>query len=83
MNHEVKQCNISGWINNRVRIFSSCQKDIAEAKVEAPAPPAQPEPVTDKKLKDSTLIYARDIFLWYNQIPSGSIHKLILIQMQL
>jgi len=52
-------------------IFISCQKT-----VDAPAPPVTP-PVTppvvsvDDIVKDSALFYAREIYLWYNQIPAS------------
>lgn len=50
----------------------SCKKDVTETTVAVtPTPtPVQPQPLSDAKLKDSSLIYARDLYLWYNQIPS-------------
>jgi hypothetical protein len=45
-------------------LLGSCKKDKGGSST--PPPPA---PVIDK-VKDSTLLYSRDIYLWYNQIPS-------------
>ncbi len=54
-------------------IFTACQK-----VHDAPATPPTTQPPTttpvasaDDKLKDSVLIYTRDIYLWYNQIPAS------------
>jgi carboxyl-terminal processing protease len=50
-------------------IFSACKKEIAEQPV--PAITTTPvTSVTGDKLKDSALLYARDLYLWYNQIPT-------------
>jgi C-terminal processing protease CtpA/Prc len=53
-----------------VIIFTACKK---EKDIQAPPPP--PPPVTPTVTladlhKDTALLYARDIFLWYNQIPT-------------
>ncbi len=42
----------------------SCKKNSVESN------PAQP-PVTVDKIKDSAVLYSRDIYLWYSQIPSS------------
>src|SRR5215831_8852885 len=39
-------------------LFTACKKDKG-----TPPPPKDP-------IKDSVLLYAKDIYLWYNQIPS-------------
>lgn len=50
----------------------SCQKNVSEPQASATSTttPVQSQPLSDAKLKDSSLIYARDLYLWYNQIPS-------------
>src|SRR6266480_6805437 len=45
-------------------LLASCKKD----KGGSGTTPT-PTPVRDK-IKDSSILYARDIYLWYNQIPS-------------
>ncbi len=50
-------------------IFSSCQKNIQDAPVVV-ATLKDTVPAATDKIKDSALLYARDIYLWYNQIPS-------------
>lgn len=53
-------------------LVTSCKKEIATEKpAETPPPVVQPEPLSDAKLKDSALIYTRDLYLWYKQIPSA------------
>ena len=44
-------------------LFSSCKKDSGGGS--NPPPPAR------DKVKDSVLLYAKDIYLWYTQIPSS------------
>ncbi len=51
-------------------IFSSCQKNIQDAPAVVTTPKDTVPAATDK-LKDSALLYARDIYLWYNQIPAS------------
>lgn len=49
-------------------IVSSCKKT---DKGTTPTPPPPPPPVTlADKIKDTALMYARDIYLWYKQIPA-------------
>ncbi|MBA2249943.1 MAG: hypothetical protein H0W12_07090 [Chitinophagaceae bacterium] len=48
-------------------IFSSCKKT-HDATTTPVTPPAVVS--ADDKLKDSALLFTRDIYLWYNQIPS-------------
>ncbi len=50
-------------------IFSSCQKNIQDAPVVV-ATLKDTVPAATDKIKDSALLYARDIYFWYNQIPS-------------
>ncbi len=50
-------------------IFSSCKKEIEGDQPSVITPPTGP--TAEEKLKDSTLLYARDIYMWYQQIPSG------------
>jgi C-terminal processing protease CtpA/Prc len=48
--------------------FSSCKKtDVAPPPTEQVPLPG----VLSADMKDSALIYSRDIYLWYNQIPAG------------
>jgi carboxyl-terminal processing protease len=54
-----------------VIIFTACKK---EKEIETPPP--QPPPVTSTPTladlhKDTALLYAREIYLWYNQIPQN------------
>ncbi len=51
-------------------IFSSCQKNIQDAFAAATSP-ADTATTARDKIKDSALLYARDIYLWYNQIPAS------------
>lgn len=48
-------------------VFSSCQKNIDATAVATTTDTAS---TATNKIKDSALLYARDIYLWYNQIPS-------------
>jgi carboxyl-terminal processing protease len=50
-------------------LLAACQKAVTERT--ADTAPAQTQPASDSLLKDSTLLYARDIYLWYNQIPAN------------
>ena len=52
-----------------VSIFASCQKGIGTSGT-TPTPTPTPVASADDKLKDSVLLYTRDIYLWYNQIPA-------------
>jgi C-terminal processing protease CtpA/Prc len=49
-------------------IFTSCQKEI-DSTGNTPIPTPTPVASADDKLKDSVLLYTREIYLWYNQIP--------------
>ena len=51
-------------------IFTSCQKKIDTPSTN-PIPTPTPVSTAEDKIKDTTLSYARDIYLWYNQIPSS------------
>lgn len=51
-------------------IFSSCKKDNATGTTPPPTPTPPPIVTAEDKIKDTSLLYARDIYLWYNQIPS-------------
>src|SRR5688572_12464614 len=46
--------------------FISCKKDDS-----APPPTTPGQTSAADKLKDSVLLYARDIYLWYNNIPQS------------
>lgn len=45
-------------------VLASCKKDIAKNDLVTPGPTG------NDKIKDSVLLYARDIYFWYKQIPS-------------
>ncbi|MFN2458186.1 MAG: S41 family peptidase [Chitinophagaceae bacterium] len=47
-------------------ILPACKKD----KDASGTPPPPPATSAADKIKDSVLLYAKDIYLWYNQIPS-------------
>ena len=49
-------------------IFASCKKNSSSGSTPTPTP--TPTPTKDDLVKDSSLLYAKDIYLWYNQIPS-------------
>lgn len=49
-------------------VFISCQKNIDAGGTTTPTP--TPVVSADDKLKDTVLLDARDIYLWYSQIPS-------------
>ena len=52
-------------------LLTACKK--AHDVVPTPKPTPTPTPttgLTPQQLNDSSLIYTKDIYLWYNQIPS-------------
>lgn len=54
--------------------FTSCKKtDVTAGAVNPPTPTntSTPSVATADALKDSALLYSKDIYLWYNQIPSS------------
>ena len=50
--------------------FSACKKDIQEQPAEVTSPANVPLAAADPRLKDSALLYARDLYLWHSQIPA-------------
>ena len=50
----------------------ACKKIRDTPAITAPTPPPTPVAVTTdpEKIKDSVLLYSKDLYLWYNQIPS-------------
>lgn len=53
-----------------VTLMTACQKDVErEEETNPPAPP--PPTATRDAVKDTTLSYSRDIYLWFNQIPTS------------
>src|SRR5688572_28168861 len=50
-----------------LNLFISCKKN----DTPNPNPDPQQPVVTAEMIKDSTLIYSRDIYLWYSQIPAS------------
>jgi C-terminal processing protease CtpA/Prc len=53
---------MAGWV------LVACQKKTEDPE---PNPPGPTPPTAEQKLKDSVMLYTRDIYLWYNQIPSA------------
>ena len=54
-------------------MFASCKKgnDVVAPSVPSPTPtPTLTVALDPEKIKDSTLLYSKDIYLWNNQIPS-------------
>jgi hypothetical protein len=49
-------------------LFTACKKNDS---VDAPPPPVNPPTSLADKIKDTTLLYSRDIYLWYGQIPAS------------
>lgn len=47
-------------------VFAACKKD-----KDVVAPPPPPPVSAADKVKDTVLLYTRDIYLWHNQIPSS------------
>ena len=59
-------------ILNACFVIISCKKDEPTVQATPPAPaPTANVPITDDMLKDSTLIYSRDIYLWNTQVPAS------------
>ncbi len=50
-------------------LFTACKKD--KDADSTPPPPNPPTTSLADKIKDTTLLYSRDIYLWYGQIPSS------------
>ena len=49
-------------------VFVSCKKNDIQ---DNPNPDPQPGTLTTEMIKDSTLFYSRDIYLWHSQIPAS------------
>ncbi len=54
---------MAGWV------LVACQKKVDDPEPN-PNPPGPTPPTAEQKLKDSVMLYTRDIYLWYNQIPA-------------
>lgn len=52
-------------------ILSSCQKTVIDQPAATPTAVTNNSPSAQYKMKDSVLQLTRDIYLWYNQIPSS------------
>lgn len=53
-------------------LFTACKKDKDVPSVDTPPPPPPPQATTAAdKIKDTTLLYSKDIYLWYKQIPNS------------
>jgi hypothetical protein len=61
-------------------IFTACKKEKQTETPPPPPPPTTPTVSLADKLKDTTLLYSRDIYLWHNKILLHSMHVLLLIR---
>lgn len=52
-----------------VSIFASCKKESSDSLAQETPTNAATE--AENKLKDSALLYSKDLYLWYKQIPSS------------
>ena len=55
-----------------ISLLTACKKVDVSNTTPTPTPTPTPVPVAvdPEKIKDSVLLYAKDIYMWYNQIPS-------------
>lgn len=52
-------------------VVSACKKDSGSGgNTPPPTPPTDTQPSAADRLKDTVLLYSKDIYLWYAQIPS-------------
>ena len=49
----------------------SCKKDIPAVATASPVTTTTPQPATGELVKDSALIYSKDMYLWNTQIPAS------------
>ena len=68
---QIKNNHFLVFILILLSIFTSCQKKVESPAGIPPSPTPTPVATADDKVKDTTLLYARDIYLWYNQIPAS------------
>ena len=58
-----------------ISMLTACKKNndvVAKTNLNPNPTPAPTQVTTDpEKIKDSVLLYSRDVYLWYNQIPSS------------
>ena len=52
-------------------IISACKKSDSGGNNITPPPPSPPATTAADKIKDTVVEYSRDIYLWYNQIPTN------------
>ena len=50
--------------------LTSCKKNDVDSNPNPTPDPVTPVASAEDKMKDSALAYSKDIYLWYNQIPS-------------
>ena len=55
-----------------VSLFIACKKgnDVTPTTNPTPTPPPVAVTTDPEKIKDSVLLYSKDLYLWYNQIPA-------------
>jgi carboxyl-terminal processing protease len=51
-------------------VVSACKKEDNSQGNPPPTPPTDTQPSAADRLKDTVLLYSKDIYLWYAQIPS-------------
>ncbi|MBD0294254.1 MAG: hypothetical protein ICV84_03490, partial [Flavisolibacter sp.] len=51
--------------------FASCKKERSETVPATPATSTASQAPTSDQLKDSALLFSRELYLWYNHIPSS------------
>jgi carboxyl-terminal processing protease len=69
-NHHFKNIIVASVLATAFGVLSSCQKTAVDQAAATPTPVTNNGPSAEYKMKDSVLQLTRDIYLWYNQIPS-------------
>src|SRR4051812_26381650 len=67
---EFRKIIIAAPLVTGLGILSSCQKNIVDQPAASVASTTNSSTSAEYKMKDSVLQLTRDIYLWYNQIPS-------------
>jgi carboxyl-terminal processing protease len=67
----LKKIVIAAAVASGLGILSSCQKNVVDQPAASLDPTANTSTSAEYKMKDSVLQLTRDIYLWYNQIPSS------------
>lgn len=69
---QIKNNRLAAVLVIALSILASCKKTQDVVTSPNPAPPPSPVVVTTdpEKIKDSALLYSKDLYLWHSQIPS-------------